>query len=627
MSLATSCPSCGTVFRVVQDQLKISEGWVRCGHCQEVFNALEGLFDLNRRAAVPAPAGSPPPAQPELATPANADPNDPAWAETRPAMFSDSKVLRERQESLQARTPIAPPPAAAGTRQPDPNRVEISSRRTATWDPSINDPELGQLPTQPDGGHWASTRGDMTPGHGPAPSPADSPLRTGRLHMSESPDEDISPDSLFAPDTTHGDSTYQSTTLEFRSEAFSPLAAASREHLADAGMAQHVDLPIESPPPPPPAAPPVAAPMPAPPVQAPPPVTVSVVASPALAPAPVAPPAPVPAPPAPMPAPAPKPVPAPPPPPAPVAAPVAPAVPVTAPPPPPTAPSRVAPAPIVHHEALERTLDLSKDRDIYSETTLAMEFDDERAALFRTEEIADEPEPHRFGSTRDENAAWGDSFGTRTEPDFSAEPAAQPAAPTMATAAAAAAAEPDPFDSPSAASAEDGSALPDFVRRADNKARWQRPWVRAGLGVAALGLAGGLAVQAAYQWHDMIAARWPLSRPLMVSLCENMACEVRPPRQLDALVVDSTTLTRPPGVDGFQLGVTLHNRVNYAIAAPHIELSLTDMAGAVVLRRVLTPADFRQTEALAAQSDAAWSLTFASTNKRIVGYTLAAFYP
>ncbi len=56
MSLATRCTSCGTVFRVVQDQLKVSEGWVRCGRCNEVFNALEGLFDLERDTP---PEGSP----------------------------------------------------------------------------------------------------------------------------------------------------------------------------------------------------------------------------------------------------------------------------------------------------------------------------------------------------------------------------------------------------------------------------------------------------------------------------------------------------------------------------------------------------------------------------------------
>jgi predicted Zn finger-like uncharacterized protein len=56
MSLATRCTSCGTAFRVVQDQLKVSEGWVRCGRCNEVFNALEGLFDLERDTP---PEGSP----------------------------------------------------------------------------------------------------------------------------------------------------------------------------------------------------------------------------------------------------------------------------------------------------------------------------------------------------------------------------------------------------------------------------------------------------------------------------------------------------------------------------------------------------------------------------------------
>jgi predicted Zn finger-like uncharacterized protein len=46
VSLAARCPACGTVFRVVQDQLRVSEGWVRCGRCAEVFNAIEGLVDV-----------------------------------------------------------------------------------------------------------------------------------------------------------------------------------------------------------------------------------------------------------------------------------------------------------------------------------------------------------------------------------------------------------------------------------------------------------------------------------------------------------------------------------------------------------------------------------------------------
>lgn len=45
MSLATRCPECGTTFKVVRDQLRISDGWVRCGRCSHVFDGTEHLHD------------------------------------------------------------------------------------------------------------------------------------------------------------------------------------------------------------------------------------------------------------------------------------------------------------------------------------------------------------------------------------------------------------------------------------------------------------------------------------------------------------------------------------------------------------------------------------------------------
>jgi predicted Zn finger-like uncharacterized protein len=39
MSLITRCPACATHFKVVSDQLRVSQGWVRCGQCDEVFDA------------------------------------------------------------------------------------------------------------------------------------------------------------------------------------------------------------------------------------------------------------------------------------------------------------------------------------------------------------------------------------------------------------------------------------------------------------------------------------------------------------------------------------------------------------------------------------------------------------
>lgn len=59
MSLITCCPSCGTKFRVVADQLRISEGWVRCGRCQEVFDAQQAMVTDAPAVAAASAANTP----------------------------------------------------------------------------------------------------------------------------------------------------------------------------------------------------------------------------------------------------------------------------------------------------------------------------------------------------------------------------------------------------------------------------------------------------------------------------------------------------------------------------------------------------------------------------------------
>ena len=58
MSLVTRCTSCGTLFKVVADQLKISEGWVRCGQCATVFDAQANL-QVSPPNATPSPPSAP----------------------------------------------------------------------------------------------------------------------------------------------------------------------------------------------------------------------------------------------------------------------------------------------------------------------------------------------------------------------------------------------------------------------------------------------------------------------------------------------------------------------------------------------------------------------------------------
>jgi predicted Zn finger-like uncharacterized protein len=49
--MLTRCPACTTTFRVTPDQLKARAGMVRCGKCQEVFNALDTLVEASPVAA------------------------------------------------------------------------------------------------------------------------------------------------------------------------------------------------------------------------------------------------------------------------------------------------------------------------------------------------------------------------------------------------------------------------------------------------------------------------------------------------------------------------------------------------------------------------------------------------
>ena len=64
MNLVTRCPACATMFKVVPDQLKIANGWVRCGQCSEVFEA-SLVPDPDAPSALDLPGRMPLPQTPE----------------------------------------------------------------------------------------------------------------------------------------------------------------------------------------------------------------------------------------------------------------------------------------------------------------------------------------------------------------------------------------------------------------------------------------------------------------------------------------------------------------------------------------------------------------------------------
>jgi len=135
MSLITSCPACGTMFRVVPDQLKISEGWVRCGHCSEVFDATAHLSDESILAEPATAQAAPRPMQPPAplveAPPPATEPPAPVVAappQAQGASAPDAAAAEPVGPMLRRpeRTPEAPAPEADSSYFGDSQALEPS---------------------------------------------------------------------------------------------------------------------------------------------------------------------------------------------------------------------------------------------------------------------------------------------------------------------------------------------------------------------------------------------------------------------------------------------------------------------------------------------------------------------
>jgi predicted Zn finger-like uncharacterized protein len=170
MTLATRCPSCGTVFRVVQDQLRVSEGWVRCGRCDHVFHAVEVLFDIDSGASVqlqlPSTARDEPDWDPPPAPPAPAGPSPtagrvapeaplPTWAQdgpVEPRLVDDPAAAPEADRGIPTEEQLLRAPSRSDEDDPI-----VITDHTAP-------PGAGHAPGPPAVEHWFS------------PSPAAAPL-------------------------------------------------------------------------------------------------------------------------------------------------------------------------------------------------------------------------------------------------------------------------------------------------------------------------------------------------------------------------------------------------------------------------------------------------------------------
>jgi predicted Zn finger-like uncharacterized protein len=181
------------------------------------------------------------------------------------------------------------------------------------------------------------------------------------------------------------------------------------------------------------------------------------------------------------------------------------------------------------------------------------------------------------------------------------------------------------------AEAEPAAQELSFMRSAKPVSRWHRPLVRAGLVLISLLLCLGLALQLLVQERDRVAAVEPGLKPLIEEVCAFMECTVEPLRQIDSVVIDSSSFNKIRG-DVYRLNFTLKNTATTELALPAIELSLTDVHDQPLLRRVFLPDELGlKSDVLSAAAESQASLTLGiKTNggaDRVAGYRILAFYP
>jgi predicted Zn finger-like uncharacterized protein len=188
-----------------------------------------------------------------------------------------------------------------------------------------------------------------------------------------------------------------------------------------------------------------------------------------------------------------------------------------------------------------------------------------------------------------------------------------------------------PLTSEPPAAAPTLTMTPEFVRHAQQRARWQSPIARVTLAVGGVLLLVALGLQMGHHFRDLVAARWPQTRPALQAWCDLLTCSIQPPRRIEDIAVESTALTKaagPVGADAFKLSVALRNRGNIPLAMPSIDLTLTDPLGQLVARRVLAPNDFRVAQtAIQPAAEVPLQLLLTTGNARVTGYTVEVFYP
>ncbi|MBP0591880.1 DUF3426 domain-containing protein [Paraburkholderia sp. LEh10] len=148
-----------------------------------------------------------------------------------------------------------------------------------------------------------------------------------------------------------------------------------------------------------------------------------------------------------------------------------------------------------------------------------------------------------------------------------------------------------PFGGPFAAAPDGGDDAFAVTREPREPESTRVAWQIAG-GIAAALLGALLLVQLAWWQRESVMVAWPDSQSLFVKACSHLGCKIEPPRDIDGLLVEPSDLRQIDGPHKLELKMPLRNRFDLALAYPAVELTLLDENNNIAVRRVLWPQDY-----------------------------------
>lgn len=139
-------------------------------------------------------------------------------------------------------------------------------------------------------------------------------------------------------------------------------------------------------------------------------------------------------------------------------------------------------------------------------------------------------------------------------------------------------------------------------------------------------------VQGLFFYRHTIAMEFPQTKPLLVSICQTVGCNIDLPKEIQLFSIDDSTIEEDAIHEGvIRLTSTITNRADFNQAYPNIEVTLTDTQDQPKLRRTFKPSEylskeFHLEEGIAAGDSIAINMPLMADDFKPAGFRLLVSY-